>query len=349
MNLWKIKRELRRIYLKAAILPENVLGPLKRKFYDLRKVKLIQITDGARPIQDNVAVFLIYQPHGLLASALETCRYLTQNGYAVLVVSNAKLGVADKAQLLAATHRLIERPNFGYDFGGYRDGVLHVLDSGWRPENLLVMNDSVWFPVLAECDFLARVKDQSADVYGPVLSHDHLQSYMYNFKGRLVGSDFFRSYWQDLPITNNKVAVVQRCEKLLSPLMQQAGFSVGWLRANDESVTAICNLPDDELAEVIRYDQSNDNSLSRAFKELIVGQSGWRDRAIVICKKTVEQRYMLKGHPLVLLRDLRLPVMKKDRAPQYVRQRRVLLAGPLAASLESTVAAEVLAWDGYGR
>ena len=349
MRFWKIKRELRRAYLQALSLAEPILGTWQRRRYDLRKAKLVAFHAGAGAMHENVAVFLLYQPKGVLDSTLETCRYLVRNGYTVLIVSNAPVSAADRARLLPLCHTLMERPNFGYDFGGYRDGVLHVLNSGWQPENLLVLNDSVWFPVLENCDFLLQVKTQTAEIFGPILSHGHLHSYMYNFKRRLVTSDFFRNYWQELPMTNNKVSVVQRCEKSLSPVMQKAGFSLGWFASNAESVNAICDLPDDELAEVIAYDKCNDNSLGRAFAGFSLCQPNWRKMATTICKRNILKRNILKDHPLVLLRDLQVPVLKKDRALQYARQRRALLASPLAISLESAVLMELQTWDGQVR
>lgn len=346
MKLWKIKRELRRAWQHALMVPEAVFGPGQRRRYDARKAGLIQVTQGAQPLQSRVAVFLLYQPRGILASTLQTCRHLEQSGFAVVAVSNAPLSDSDRASLLAETHQVMERPNFGYDFGGYRDGVLHVLDSGFAPDTLLVLNDSIWFPLTPDCEFLDRLKAQTADVYGPVRSHDHLQSYMYAFKGGLVGSAFFRDLWQNLPTSNNKVAVVLRCEKLLSSHIQKAGFTMGWFRSSADSVEAICRLPDAELAEVMRYDQQNDNSLGRALKGFRPEGPGWRDQALALCKATLGLRYILKDHPTVLIRDLQLPLLKKDRAPQYALQRRALIASPLFATLDPAVATEIRQWDG---
>lgn len=345
MHFWKITRELRRAYLQAKSLAEPILGPILRRRHDQRKAQLIKFHPGTAPMQENVAVFLLYQPKGVLPSTLDTCRHLARHGFAVLLVSNAPVSEADRARLMPLCNLLMERPNFGYDFGGYRDGVLHVLDSGWSPENLLVLNDSIWFPVRADCDFLAEAKRQTADIYGPVLSHDHLQSYMYNFKRRVVTSLFFRNYWLNLPISNNKIAVVQRCEKLLSVDMAKAGFKMGWLRSSADSLAAIRRLSTEDLARVIRYDQQNDNAMGRALKKINVGQAEWQSEVLMLCETSLPTRYLLKDHPILLLRDLHLPVLKKDRAPHYALQRRTLIDGPLFGCLAENVAVEVQTWD----
>lgn len=345
MKLWKIKRELRRMWQHALMVPEAVFGPGQRRRYDRRKADLIRLSAGAQPMQANMAIFLLYQPRGLLPSTLETCRHLARHGFAVVAVSNAPLSDEDRARLLAETHQVMERPNFGYDFGGYRDGVLHVLDCGFQPETLLVLNDSIWFPLRPDCDFLDGVKTQGADVYGAVMSHDHLQSYFYAFKRGLVLSPFFRDLWQNLPTSDNKVAVVLRCEKLLSGHIQRAGYTMGWFRSNADCVEAIGRLPDAELAEVIRYDQKNDNSLGRAFRGFRPEGPGWREAALALCARTRGVRYLLKDHPMILVRELDLPLLKKDRAPQYALQRRTLIESPLFAGLVPAVASEIRRWD----
>ncbi|OOZ36337.1 hypothetical protein BOW51_07730, partial [Solemya velesiana gill symbiont] len=40
---------------------------------------------------DNIAIFLVYQPQGILISTIKTCNHLVANGYSVFVISNAQL------------------------------------------------------------------------------------------------------------------------------------------------------------------------------------------------------------------------------------------------------------------
>jgi len=346
MKLWKIKRELHRSWLHVCMFFEAMLGQHQRSRYDQRKDDLISVSQGAQMMQARVAVFLLYQPRGILSSTLQTCRHLTRNGFAVVVVSNAPLSGSDRTCLLAETYQVIERPNFGYDFGGYRDGILHVLHINLYPKTLLVLNDSVWFPLRTDCDFLDRVKSQTADVYGPVYSKGHLQSYMYAFQGDLVQSAFFRDLWQNLYMSNNKAAVVRRCEMRISADIKAAGFTMSWFLSSEDVLKALRRLPDDELAEVIRHDQQSDNSLSRAFVGFQHDIPGWAEQALELYSSTLDQRYIMKDHPLILTRDLHLPLLKKDRAPQYALQRRALISSRLLlAALDETVAEEIIHWD----
>jgi hypothetical protein len=343
--MWKAKRELRRAWQHLLMIPEAFFGEARHRIYDRKKPQLIRLTRGMQPQQTRVAVFLIYQPSGILASTLQTCRHLSRNGFAVVAVSNAPISDTDRTALLAQTYQVMERPNFGYDFGGYRDGILHVIDCGMARDQILVLNDSIWFPLKEDCDFLERIKAQTADVYGPVLNRLHLQSYMYVFGSKLIESAFFRELWETVHLSNNKEAVIRRCEKLLSPKIEAAGYAMGSFLSSAKTVEALHRLPDEELYTMLRYDQLSDTRLGRAMAGLELEGSGWRDAALECCRETVPLRYLLKDHPTVLIRDLRLPLLKKDRAPHYALQRATLMDSPVFKTLDPIVAEEIAHWD----
>ncbi len=61
---------------------------------------------------------------------------------------------------------IVERPNFGYDFGGYHDGVWLIGKLGLRLREVLFLNDSVWFPILKNATLLADMRATSQDYVG---------------------------------------------------------------------------------------------------------------------------------------------------------------------------------------
>ena len=339
----RVRRELRRIYLQLRLWPDAWAGARRRARHD--RERPFRITQGAQGPEADVAIFLLYQPRGLLASTFATCRHLAEKGFAVIAVSNLPLSDHDRAALAAVSHRVIERPNFGYDFGGYRDGVLHVLESGQVPDNLLILNDSVWFPVLQNDQFLDGLRAQEADLYGPILHKGHLQSYMFSFKARVTGSSHFRDYWQNLALTDNKVGVVRNCEMKMTAQIAAGGFSVDALARSQDMTQAITALPEADLATILRYDQENDTSLGRGLRGLDLQGPGWAEAAKARVAALTGKRYLLKDHPDLLLGALRLPVLKKDRAPQYARQRQALTRSRLRDQVNAEVLGEVATWD----
>ncbi len=339
----RVRRELRRIYLQLRLWPDAWAGARRKARHD--REKPFRITEGAQGPQADVAIFLLYQPKGLLASTFATCRHLTEQGFAVIAISNLPLSDQDRAGLAEVSHRVIERPNFGYDFGGYRDGVLHVLESGKIPDNLLILNDSIWFPVLRNDAFLDRLRAQEADLYGPILHKGHLQSYMFSFKARVTASAHFRDYWQNLGLTDNKVGVVRNCEMKMTAQIAAGGFSLDPLASSDDMTAAITALPEEDLAAILRYDQENDTSLGRGLKGLALQGPGWAETARARVAALTGKRYLLKDQPDLLLQALQLPILKKDRAPQYARQRQALTQSTLRDQVSAEVLGEVATWD----
>ncbi|MBF9060007.1 hypothetical protein HKCCSP123_12520 [Rhodobacterales bacterium HKCCSP123] len=299
---------------------------------------------GGQAPTGRVAIFLVYQPAGLQDTVPATCRHLAKAGYAVHVVANGGLAPGDRDRLLPLCARLVERPNHGHDFGGYRQELLACLEGGTRPERLLLLNDSIWFPALRECDLLDRLERLNVDVAGPVhVDHRaprraHLQSYMLLFSRRTLESPAFARFWSGYAMMNNKVRTVRHGEMRLTRACREAGLTVAALHdayeAPDRSV-----LPPALRAEVAAYDAvRNGGPTDVAGVETGTHPAG-----------TGRGGYLLSSHPAVLIGLLNFPILKKDRSMPYRRQRQVLRApggAALVRHLTPEVRAAVAAWDG---
>jgi hypothetical protein len=227
----KIWRELRRISDQGT---DKLVWPLewaRKALHDRRFPGNLSVRDGAVPLGSQVALFLLHQPDGIAASSLLTCTFLRDRGYAVVVVSNGPLSADDRARLLPVTSRVIERPNYGYDFGGYRDGLRYLRHLALRPDVLLMLNDSIWFPV-AGGTLLDRMERDPAAFQSPVFEkkagrrahNTHFQSYLFLMRRSLLEHPAFDAYWEGYHISNNKRVVLQRGEKGFSQAMFRAGF-----------------------------------------------------------------------------------------------------------------------------
>ncbi len=118
--LWKLKRELNRAFGQMLAGPSYFVQYLAATpYYDRVLARQRKIHVGAIPLKDRVAVYLIFPKNGLLPTHLRAIGYLLDNGY-------APLPEADRQRLQPVSARLIERANFGYDFGGYRDAILSL-------------------------------------------------------------------------------------------------------------------------------------------------------------------------------------------------------------------------------
>ena len=130
---------------------------------------------------------------------------------------------------------LIERPNIGHDIGGYRDAILD-LDLRHRDiERLALFNDSCWFPVPSDSDWLAKAEALDRDLVGSMSSghirrrharklegfswsYDedigrfHYCSYALLISGSVVRNPKFTKYWRRYPLFNDRRHVIEKGE-----------------------------------------------------------------------------------------------------------------------------------------
>ena len=68
--------------------------------------------------------------------------------------------------MLIYTNIIFERPNFGYDFGGYKDAFLYIIENNLSVERLILLNDSTWFPISSEKDLIRQMEQSNTDFTG---------------------------------------------------------------------------------------------------------------------------------------------------------------------------------------
>lgn len=253
-------------------------------WYDVVLARRTQIHQGSVPQAVRVVVYLVYPVNGLLESHFKAMAYFRDHGYAPVVVSNLKLDEADRRRLLETAHVLIERPNYGYDFGGYRDGIRFLRSRLPTLERLVLMNDSVWFPLARGESWLSASQALGHDVVGAVSncftepidpnqpgvspfswrydtrgSRFHYCSFALSFGRAVLRDARFMTFWDRLKLTNNKFTTVHRGEIGLGQWIVHSGHSHG------------CTLDLSRLDE--RLDQLDDARLRAVAENLIIPES----------------------------------------------------------------------------
>lgn len=187
-------------------------------------------TPGERDLASarKVAVFVNFDRrsvvHPYVIAHLEG---LEKAGYAVVFVTNSpKFPDAQKAKVLPHCALALHRRNRGYDFGSYRDAILHLgpLD---ELDSLIVCNDSVYGPIQDLGGILERCDPEVADIWGLTDSWDkrfHLQSYFLLFHKAALEHPKFQKRWSNFVHIDDKEWVVLKHEVGLTTSMIDAGL-----------------------------------------------------------------------------------------------------------------------------
>lgn len=246
------------------------------------------------------------------------------------------------------------RPNVGYDFGGYREGVLTVLETGPAPENLFLINDSIWFPVRDNCTLLEEAIDAPEDIFGLFYNNSynnrrlhHLPSFFYRFNGRSVNSLAFRKYWKSIPFFNDKSLVINFCEMRTTSYFSRRGFSIGFSIGAHAVSRAASSLNIDQKVRVSRYFASTKSAGNKIFGDYTEKSPDLElDRELqdLMCNSRFPF-YFIDNHPFIFIEKLASPVIKKNREFRFWTQRKEMKRFGLDQELSEPIKSELMSWD----
>lgn len=326
---WKIRRELQRVRQQLKAIPEFFIEPWQRYQHDRQRQRMCQAHQGKVPVREKIALLLIYQPAGVADSILWTCEHLVQRGYAPLVVSNTPLAADDLDRLSPHLWRAVERPNFGYDFGGYRDGIWLLEQWQLRPEVLLVLNDSIWFPLDAHEDLLQRMESSPADFVGalqldplrqqegvPARKRPFFGSFFLMFKRAAMEHSAFRRFWSGYRNTSNKYKTIRRGERGLSHALMDAGLRCEAMYTRQALDRHWESLDAGALRDALARLVTIDDRLQIRQAALLASQEpteAWRKAAIDLALAITEKQNVLATAPHASLTVFRTPYLKKAR------------------------------------
>ena len=274
---WKIQRELGRIGLQ---IYDKISYPFQRIVqhrYDRDFPKITKLTNGAQKSSDHVAIFFVYQPKGFDKSVAVTCDFLKSKGYSIILVSSGPIGAEDLVHLSEKCWKILERPNYGYDFGGYRDGLRVMYEAKIAPETLIIINDSIWFPLDPMTTIIERL-DEARDAFNGTVYVDkpgrsnksqHFQSFLFHLTREAIESRAFVSYWKNYKVNSAKRVVLLQGEKGFSQAMFNGGFNSD-LRATDLVIfDRLTAMPNSFLRSTLNYAAYDDVNLAVDARNLL--------------------------------------------------------------------------------
>jgi hypothetical protein len=159
---------------------------------------------------------------------------LRARGFKILLVSNSKLSVEFNFWLMKRVDILIVRENIGRDFGAYKCGFLYLNSKGYlkKISNLLLLNDSIIFPIINTKYFWNRflnIRSDLVGVYENFFPKYHLQSFFLLFNFNLINSEHLLLFWRKYANWNSRRHALYSGEVKLSQFLKKKGFKLSAL------------------------------------------------------------------------------------------------------------------------
>jgi hypothetical protein len=149
----------------------------------------------------------------------------------VFVTTSRDIPLEDWEAVRARCTLVLQRRNYGLDFGSWSDAAREVRDRILDAEELLVTNDSLLGPIRPLAPVFATLRSGGDGLFGLTesLQHAvHLQSYLLLARGKGAVADLL-GFLLDIRLSARKTAIIKRGELALSGHMAKRGHRVAAL------------------------------------------------------------------------------------------------------------------------
>lgn len=224
----------KRVAYRVTLVVQEVLAALPRDA--LRAARPVaaplRMEDGAEPAREatRIALYVHYSATGQV-SEMVRCQLglLRQFGFAIVFISMAeRIPAADWQAVRQLCALVVQRENFGRDFGAWHDLMPEVRRRWPHPDELILANDSVLGPIYPLAPVIEAMRSGGDGLFGLTESLQggpHLQSYLLLARGSAVVRDLM-GFLQSLHISHSKWLLVQRGEIRLARWMRRRGHRV---------------------------------------------------------------------------------------------------------------------------
>jgi hypothetical protein len=204
----------------------------------------VRMDDGVRPDRDakRIALYVHYSPGGQVSDMVRRqLALLAGSGFSIVFISMAARIPEDDWQAVRELCALVvQRENFGRDFGAWHDVMPEVARRWADLDELMLVNDSVLGPIRALEPVIETMRAGGEGLFGLTESlqgGSHLQSYMLLARGRGAVGDL-EQFLTAMHISHSKWLLIQMGEIKLARWMRKRGHRVAAVFGYDRLVQA---------------------------------------------------------------------------------------------------------------
>lgn len=239
---------IRQFLIKCIVAYYTIIDPVLQKLWLINYINDIHaVEDGESRTSSGIyCIFVYYETDGKVSHSVRNIMTaLQRKGINIISVTNAKLSDLQKDFLISTSHTLILRGNQGFDFGAYKDCIMHLQNTAPDLTRIILINDSVYYFSNGIDQFIERIIGQEDSIaafenWDPIHAY-HLQSFALNLSAKVFQHPSFVKFWKDYSPVNNRLHAIQRGEKKLSEACLKASTSTKIAYATKDALNAAEN------------------------------------------------------------------------------------------------------------
>ena len=303
----RLRKFLHFIKWYLAIPLAVLIGRLRRQRQILSIWPAGELTLGPR-----LVLFMHFDSRGVVRQQLlDYMRDLKENGRDIAFVTNSgKLRPEAMLALRELCAAVIIRRNIGYDFGAWADAIHELGLPRADTEELILVNDSVFGPLLPLGDVLRRLDYNKMDIWGLTESWQvryHLQSFFLGFGPAALRSETFAKFWGNVRPVPAKSYIVRTYEIGFTQAMVKGGLRCGALWKYETLIKLVdrAELEKLILAEESELGRTDPIQITRKLQVLRIRDAVAR-RVALNPTSDLWRQLLLAGFPFIkreLLRD----------------------------------------------
>lgn len=177
--------------------------------------------------EEILAIFAIYQIKALSSLIKRSITYLVKHKIKIMIVAPHTINQEDLLFLEKNHCIVLQRENFGRDFGSYKYGILHLINNSHllQPfKKILLVNDSIIFPVKELDSQLEIILNCPESVIGLIENYEHhwhIGSYFILFKKEIFLHPNFIYFWKKYKPYSSRFHAINKGEVNLSKMIQK--------------------------------------------------------------------------------------------------------------------------------
>ena len=191
-----------------------------------------------------LGIAVCYDKDGIIDDYIPYClKDLKENLDKLIVVFNGQLSKAGFDKLASVADDVVERDNHGMDFGAWKYAICQYLgqDEICSYDELVLLNDTFYGPFYSFQTVFDKMSEKEVDFWG-ITDHGqapgpsnwpdneygciprHIQTYFLVFREKLLRSDAFKDFWENVEEFDEFEYTVMKIETVLSRHFEDLGY-----------------------------------------------------------------------------------------------------------------------------